>query len=424
MTGDSAKPVQSLYVHVPFCAQKCLYCAFYSEPSSAEVIDRYVSALIRELALVASDLKPVTLFFGGGTPSLLKVAQWERIFRAMDRLHLLGADEWTIECNPATVSPEKARIWRDHGVNRLSLGVQSLNDDLLDRLGRIHSRETVFKTYDLLRQAGFSNLNIDLMFAIPGQTFAHWSETLDEALAMKSEHLSSYEVTYEDDTPLFAQLQAGEFSMDEDLACDMYEALCDRSGEAGFWQYEVSNFANHMGSVQCNVSIDDPRPQDDFDSHFLKKAAQGIEGTARASSKLFPDPLLSCKHNMNYWKGGSFYGLGPSATSYVRGVRWSNWANTLRYCEEMEAGRRPIQASEELSPLRRAAETAAFGLRMTAGWSFDEFQQITGFDLRDEWATEMEQLVERGWAARSAQGFKLNRQGLRFADSAAEVFLR
>src|SRR5208337_1740684 len=164
--------------------------------------------------------------------------QWETILRAMEKLNLLGAEEFTVECNPATVSADKAKLFRDFGINRISIGVQSLDEALLDRLGRIHSRAMVFKSFDLLRQAGFDNLNLDLMFAIPGQTREIWRATLAEALALGSEHLSSYEVIYEDDTPLFAQLRAGEFDVDEDLACTMYEELVARATAAGFRQYE------------------------------------------------------------------------------------------------------------------------------------------------------------------------------------------
>src|SRR2546421_9670379 len=144
MLESSAERITSLYVHVPFCAHKCAYCAFYSEASSGELINRYVAALIRELELVANDLKPRTVFFGGGTPSLLNLRQWEEILAAMGRLDLLGAREWTVECNPATVSLDKARLLRGYGVNRISMGVQSLNEALLDRLGRIHNRDMVF----------------------------------------------------------------------------------------------------------------------------------------------------------------------------------------------------------------------------------------------------------------------------------------
>ncbi len=243
MAGSATTKVESLYIHVPFCAQKCAYCAFYSEPSGGDLINRYVAALIRELELVADDLKPRTIFFGGGTPSLLNLRQWDQILRTLDRLDLLGAEEFTVECNPATVSADKAKLFRDAGINRISMGVQSLDEALLDRLGRIHTRDMVFKSFDILRQAGFDNLNLDLMFAIPGQTLEIWRATLAEALALGSEHLSSYEVIYEDDTPLFAQLKAGEFDVDEDLACDMYEELVACATGAGFHQYEVANFA-------------------------------------------------------------------------------------------------------------------------------------------------------------------------------------
>ncbi|MDW8310857.1 MAG: radical SAM family heme chaperone HemW, partial [Verrucomicrobiales bacterium] len=235
--------VGALYIHVPFCAQKCAYCAFYSEALQGELIERYLNALVVEMERVAHDLAPRTIFFGGGTPSLLSLRQWARVFRALERFGWLGAQECTIECNPATVSFDKARLWRDAGVNRVSLGVQSLDADLLQRLGRVHTRQAVFRSFDLLRRAGFDNVNVDLMFAIPGQTLEVWSRTLDEALALGSEHLSCYEVIYEEDTPLFAQLKAGRFAVDEDLACAMYEELIQRAGAAGFHHYEIANFA-------------------------------------------------------------------------------------------------------------------------------------------------------------------------------------
>src|SRR6266487_7106677 len=255
MLNPSGPRVGSFYVHVPFCAQKCAYCAFYSEASSGELINRYVAALLRELELVAHDLRPRTVFFGGGTPSLLNLGQWEKIFRAMEQWQLLGAQEFTVECNPATVSLEKARLLRSHGVNRISMGVQSLNESLLERLGRIHTRDMVFRSFDILRQAGFENINLDLMFAIPGQTMAVWRETLAEALSLGSEHLSGYEIIYEEDTPLFRQLKAREFDTDEDLACGMYEELLEQAAAAGFLQYEVANFARdsraEKGVMEC-----------------------------------------------------------------------------------------------------------------------------------------------------------------------------
>jgi len=400
--------VHSLYVHVPFCAQKCVYCAFYSEASSGELVTRYTAALVRELELVADDLRPTTIFVGGGTPSLLNLRQWETILRAMARLNLLGAGEFTVECNPATVSADKAKLFRDFGVNRISMGVQSLDENLLDRLGRIHSREMVFKSFDLLRASGFENLNLDLMFAIPSQTREIWRATLNEAMAMQSEHLSSYEVIYEDDTPLYEQLKAGEFSVDEDLACEMYEELISRATNGGFQQYEIANFARDIGTP-----VSDPARFEMPDSRRI--------GERRSKPAI---PAHACRHNINYWRGGSYYGLGPSATGYVRGVRTKNWANTQLYCDQLEKGRRAIESSESLPPLRRAGEIAAFGLRMNAGWPFAEFKRTTDFDLRTEWSSELEKLTARGWAARDAETFHLTHQGLRFADAAAEMFLR
>ena len=403
--------IESLYVHVPFCAQKCAYCAFFSEASSGELINRYTDALVREMELVAADLKPRTIFFGGGTPSILNLKQWEKILGTMQRLGLLGAEEFTVECNPATVSLDKAKLFRSFGINRVSMGVQSLDEALLDRLGRIHSREMVFKSFDILRSAGFDNLNIDLMFAIPGQTMEIWRATLAEAIALGSEHLSSYEVIYEEDTPLYAQLQAKEFDVDEDLACEMYEELVERAMSAGFHQYEIANFARNLRlNAECR----------------MPNGAGHDRGAVHSSFDIRHSdiPALACKHNVNYWRGGSFYGLGPSATGYVRGVRTKNWSNTQMYCEQLEKGKRAIESREELMPLSRAGETAAFGLRMVAGWPFEDFQRATGHDLRGEWAEEMKQLAERGWGTIAPERFQLTRQGLRFADSAAEMFLR
>jgi oxygen-independent coproporphyrinogen-3 oxidase len=248
----------------------------------------------------------------------------------------------------------------------------------------------VFKSFDILRAAGFDNLNIDLMFAIPGQTLEIWRDTLTKALAMGSEHLSSYEVIYEEDTPLFEQLKAGEFDVDEDLACGMYEELVAQTERAGFRQYEIANFARDASAKGDCAEI----------------------------------PSFACRHNVNYWRGGSFYGLGPSATSCVHGVRTKNWSNTKLYCAELEKGRRAIESREELPPRGRAGEIAAFGLRMNAGWPFEQFRQTTGWDMPAEWSIEMEQLVERGWGHRDARRFRLTPAGLRFADSAAEMFLR
>ncbi len=397
------------------------------------MIERYVQALLRELELVSPDLRPKTVFFGGGTPSILNSRQWTAILRAMERLNLLGATEWTVECNPATVSLDKARLWRDYGINRVSMGVQSLDDTMLDRLGRIHSREMVFKSYDILRRAGFDNINLDFMFAIPGQSLEVWRETLDEGIALGSEHLSSYEVIYEEDTPLFAQLAAGQITPDEDLACAMYEALLERTSTSGLIQYEIANFARTNSQLSTLNSqlicqgegelISQPSVPDR--KVLNPQLTCWDEGNPVSQpSTLNPQLTHACRHNINYWRGGSYYGLGPSAAGYVGGARTKNWSNTALYCERLERGERAIETIEELPPLKRAGETAAFGLRMNAGWPLAEFRSITGFDLNTEWRAEISELLDRGWGAVSTNHFRLTPTGLRFADAAAEMFLR
>jgi oxygen-independent coproporphyrinogen III oxidase len=258
----------------------------------------------------------------------------------------------------------------------------------LDCLGRVHGRDMIFKSYDILRGAGFENVNLDLMFAIPGQTLVTWRQTLAEAVALAPDHLACYEVIYEEDTPLFAQLQAGKIQVDEDLACAMYDELLAAMSAGGLEQYEIANFARRGAADRREV------------------------------------PERACAHNVNYWRGGSFHGLGPGATGYVRGVRSRNWANTARYCEELEAGRRAVEWSEELAPLARAGEVAAFGLRMTAGWPLEQFERRTGFDLRQEWKAEIGRLVQLGYGTLDRQRFQLNATGLRFADWAGSEFLR
>lgn len=389
------EPVSSLYIHVPFCARKCSYCAFYSEAANAELMDRYVQALLREFRRVAPDLRPHTIFFGGGTPTLLTPRHWEQILQAMHEFGWLPTAECTVEANPATLSGEKARLLRAAGVNRISLGVQSLDPTVLEFLGRIHGPEEVFRSWDLLRRAGFENLNLDLMFAIPGQSMESWEQTLREALALQSEHLSCYEVIYEEDTPLFARFQQGDFTVDEDLACAQYERLLERTAEAGLFQYEVANFARDRRAP-------DPPPA--------------------VLSEEFP--AYACRHNINYWRGGDFYGLGPSAVSYIRGIRTRQTPHTLSWCRAVEQGQVPVVFQEQLSPFARAGEIAAFGLRVVSGWPYDTFLRRTGFDLRQAWAPELQELERRQWGVREANRFRLTPLGLRFADAAAEMMLR
>ena len=352
------------------------------------MVDRYVAALLDELEMVADELRPRTVFFGGGTPSILNLRQWDSILEAINVLDIRSLNEWTVECNPATLSKGKAQLLKEAGVTRVSMGVQSLDPDLLVRLGRVHSRDMVFRSYDILRNAGFERINLDLMFAIPSQTIEVWRDTLNETVAMGPDHISCYEVIYEQDTPLYEQMKAGEFDVQEELACDMFDELVRFAEGKGYHQYEVANFARHYGGG------------------------------------LFEIPDEACQHNVNYWRGGDYHGLGPSATGYVRGCRTANIRNTTAYCDILETGRRAVDEEEELSPLKRAGEIAAFGLRMNAGWPLREFKNVTGFDLKDQWSKEISQLIDNGQGVCEADSFRLTPRGLRLADSVGAEFLR
>ena len=385
---DVSGPGYGVYLHVPFCARKCAYCAFYSEPG-LRLVDRYLGALIREWdAAGGAVVQPWTLFIGGGTPSVLSLHQWERLIEALHRCWHQPPAEWTVECNPATLSPDKARLLRQAGVNRISLGVQSFDEAILQRLGRAHNRAEVIRSFKILRCAGFDNVNLDLMFAVPGQTLDSWRQTLREAVALGSEHLSAYELTYEEDTALFHQLQAGELDLDEDLASAMFDTLHEVAATHGFDAYEIANFAR---------------------SH------PGHPG---------PLPAYACQHNVGYWRGRPYLGLGPSASSFIDGVRTRKHANTQLYCELLERGEPAIELTDTLSPLARAGEIAAFGLRLLIGWPFDQFQKTTGFDLRGPWQGDLDRMVELGWGDLDPFRFRLTPKGLRFADAAAELLLR
>ena len=259
---------------------------------------------------------------------------------------------------------------------------------MLTRLGRVHTREAAFESFDILRAAGFENIGIDLMFAIPGQTMQMWRRTLDEASALGVEHLSCYELIYEEDTPFFCELGAGPDEAATELACSMYEELLSHTSASGFAQYEVANFAR------------------------LKTGESG------------EIPMRACHHNVNYWRGGDYLGLGPSATSYIDGARFKNLPDTPAWCEAVERGGRALESSETLEPQKRAGELAAFGLRMNAGWPLELFRQRAGYDLEREWPEEIRRLIALDYAVLEPGRFRLTQRGMRYADWAAELFLR
>jgi oxygen-independent coproporphyrinogen III oxidase len=387
------RPRLALYVHVPFCARKCDYCAFYSHSPNQESLSRYVDALLKEADLIELDFVPETIFFGGGTPSLLPTASWARIGAYFADRGWNQAREWTVECNPATLSRDKAQMLKSIGVNRISMGVQSLNEALLEGLGRIHTRQSVFQSYDLLRSAGFDRINLDLMFAIPGQEMSVWRETIAEASAMDPDHFACYEVIYEEDTPLFDQLQSGKIhEVDEATASEMYSVWLDAMDQGGWIQYEVANFAK--------------------DSSALPRAPElGV-------------PDQACLHNTHYWLGAEYHALGPSACGFINGIRTRNISNTEVYCRRvLDEGLSGLDGEDVISPLARAGEIAAFGLRMNAGWNLDLYRQRTGFDFEMLWRPVMKDLECRKMAVLEPGRFRLTREGMRFADAIGSEFL-
>jgi oxygen-independent coproporphyrinogen-3 oxidase len=376
--GIQLAKVEHLYVHVPFCAAKCHYCAFYSEAGSAAKMEGYVGAVVRELENFAPQLAPRTVFFGGGTPSLLPAPLMGRILEAVGKWGLSrGVSEWTIECNPSTVSSEKARLFREFGVNRISMGVQALDDELLETIGRIHTVEAAIGSYEKLRAAGFHNINLDLMFGLPGQTMAHWQNTLRRAIDLQPEHISTYCLILEEDTHFWSLLQQGLIKPDEELELAMYETGMETLAAAGYRQYEISNFAK---------------------------------------------PDRECAHNIAYWEGKDYIGLGPSACSTVGDKRWQNAPDTDRYIAAMlEVGRAgparrpPLAYEEPLTPELRAAERAAFGMRMNAG--------VPAELVKGRWDKQIAELLSSELVHWLDDRLQPTKRGILFADEVAAEFV-
>ena len=312
-----------LYLHIPFCLQICPYCSFYKDIAGPGKADPLVDAVIREAELFGSHCAPETVFIGGGTPTALSVSQLDRLFAGLkSHLDLSCVAEFTIEMNPATVTARKADLLRTHGVNRVSMGVQSWDPELLKVLGRVHDAEQVRKSFSILRAAGYDNLNLDLIYGVPGQTLAQWEDSLQQTIELAPDHISAYCLTYEEDTEYFERLQRGEFRENTDQDAEFFECGVELLSAAGYAQYEISNHAR---------------------------------------------PGRESRHNIAYWEGADYLGLGPSAWSTIGERRWQNVPDTAAYVRSMRAGVRPISTEELLPADTRESEKIAFGLRMNAG---------------------------------------------------------
>jgi oxygen-independent coproporphyrinogen III oxidase len=344
----------SLYIHVPFCVRKCEYCDFVSGVAGEAEIDRYLRALDTELALrFPAGLAPATIFIGGGTPTRLGAAQWLTLGSLLRRhLDLSRCVEFTSEINPGTLTPEKADALVQAGVNRASFGVQSFDPRYLQSLGRAYEAGTATAAVEMARAAGIARISMDLMFALPGQTLDELRSDIQQALQHGTEHLSLYALTYEDDTPLTRQLQAGEVEpCPEELEREMFAVVGELLAARDMPRYEVSNYA-----------------------------APGAE----------------CAHNIVYWTLGEWHGVGAAAHGMIGGAVQRNPADWKAYCDALEAGRLPLMAEPPMSRLERAEALLLMGLRLTRGVELQRFRQIAGDSFHALCAEPAATLIEHG----------------------------
>ena len=376
MTGNGSSKFDSdgpgLYVHVPFCRTKCRYCGFYSRPIGEYDAGVVVSAMIAEMERYELGDGIKTIYIGGGSPSALEREHLLRLVaRAKQRCP--AADEFTVEVNPGQVDMELLRELRKAGVNRLSIGAQSFTQQELDFLGRSHTVECTRRVVRQGRSAGFDNISLDLIFAVPGSDLDSWKQNLRSAIELQVEHISAYGLSYEDGTPLSRDLAAGLIeAVDEDTDRAMFELTIDDLARAGIDQYEISNFAKH-----------------------------GFE----------------CRHNLNYWANGSYAGIGPDATSYLNGTRSTNFANIDKYVRAMTSGESTVESSETLSGLERACETAVLNLRRRCGIDLAEFKSRTDYDALKLFAEPIRRYQEMGLIEVNSGRVWLTRQALGIADS-------
>ncbi len=314
-----------LYLHIPFCHHICPYCGFYKHKPGNLANRDFVDAILTEAKVrcAGEQLSPKTVYFGGGTPSLLSPALLERLMRGLaDHFDLRDAAEWTLEANPATFDVEKAILMRELGANRISLGIQSFQTPILRELGRDHTPADAIAAYDILRQAEFENVSIDLMFSIPGQTTALWQADLEQAVSLQPEHFSAYNLTYEEDTEFLTRHQIGELDSNEDRDADLFYLAIDFLASSGYGHYEISNYAR---------------------------------------------PGFESQHNRSYWAGADYLGLGPGAVSTIKGQRWKTLPDTAAYMRASHAGLDTRTDIENLSDEDRRTEAIALRLRTREG---------------------------------------------------------
>lgn len=388
-----------LYIHIPFCVKKCDYCDFLSFPADNRTQRRYVDAVQKEIIYYGAlypDRKITTIFIGGGTPSWLDEEEIVRILHTVREAFAVEHDaEITIECNPGTATAHKLVRYREAGINRISIGLQSAHNEELALLGRIHTWEQFLKTYDLARKAGFSNINVDLMSALPGQTLETFSDTLKKVLALKPEHLSAYSLMIEEGTPFYERYredekhrEAGEpteLLPDEEQEYAVTKLTQRVLMEAGYHWYEVSNFAK---------------------------------------------PGYECRHNIGYWKRADYLGIGIGAASLIDNVRYANVRDLEEYCKECESLWEELNIRKTLcsstEPVTREEQMEEFmflGLRMTEGVSRAEFEQHFGTTIEAVYGDVLRQLKKEGLLVKQEGRICLTERGMDVNNYVVEQFM-
>lgn len=382
-----------LYLHVPFCHAICSYCNFNRGLFDETLASRYVDALAREIAEAGQGEPADTIFFGGGTPSILQPADIARLITACRNAYGVSADaEITLETNPETVTADRMTGWREAGVTRLSFGAQSFDDDELKRLGRIHSADRIDEVMRIARDAGFDNVSLDLMCWLPGQSAASWRRSVERAIALSPDHLSLYLLELYPNAPLreaMARATAAAETVEgstpsswiqaaDDDAADMYLTALERLDDAGFAQYEISNVA---------------RPD-------------------RAS-----------RHNLKYWTGGAWRGFGCGAHSTVDGERWQNVSATRDYIDRVASGQELASVRHRLTPKEQIEEALFTGLRLASGIDCSAFARRFGLDPWSRYGDALAGSVEAGLVWRTPDAFGLTRAGMLMSNEVAQLFV-
>lgn len=361
-----------LYIHIPFCRRKCRYCDFPSFAGREDLQERYTASLLAEIDRRAQECAGrefCSVFFGGGTPTALPLPLLgrlaERVFR---RFRIAGDAEVTTEANPGTLGRETARALRGMGFNRLSIGVQAWQDSLLQRLGRIHTIGEFLENYQMAREEGFRNVNLDLMFALPGQTLADWRETLEQAAALGPEHISAYSLILEEGTPFYQEWEAGRLTpVPEEMDREMYYMAIDFLAGKGYAQYEISNFAK---------------------------------------------PGRQSRHNRLYWQAEEYIGLGLGAHSCWAGGRFHNTYDLEGYIRAEGRLERLEQDREQITEKDALEEFMFLGLRLTEGVSFAAFRERFGREMRAVYGEQIDRLTKQGLLAEDGTGIRLTRRGI------------